>query len=60
MTARFWSRRAPATISEAEAEPAEERPEEKDVPTDDTIPLPDDFKLSLEQLKFGRNYTGEN
>ena len=50
---------APAEPAEAEAEPEEERPEEKDVPTDDTIPLPDDFKLSLEQLKFGRNYNGE-
>ena len=40
----------------AAAEPAEE-PAVKDVPAGSAIP--NDFKLSLDELKFGRNYTGE-
>ena len=40
----------------AAAEPAEE-PAAKDVPAGSAIP--NDFKLSLDELKFGRNYTGE-
>ena len=39
----------------AAAEPAEEPV--KDVPAGSAIP--NDFKLSLDELKFGRNYTGE-
>ena len=35
----------------------EEAPAPQDVPTGSTIP--NDFKLSLDELKFGRNYTGE-
>ena len=35
----------------------EEVPAPQDVPTDSAIP--NDFKLSLDELKFGRNYTGE-
>ena len=38
------------------AEPAAE-PVVKDVP--DGSAIPNDFKLSLDELKFGRNYTGE-
>ncbi len=40
----------------AAAEPADE-PAVKDVPAGSAIP--NDFKLSLDELKFGRNYTGE-
>ena len=40
----------------AAAEPVEE-PAVKDVPAGSAIP--NDFKLSLDELKFGRNYTGE-
>ena len=40
----------------AAAEPVEE-PAVKDVPAGSVIP--NDFKLSLDELKFGRNYTGE-
>ena len=39
----------------AAAEP--EEPAVKDVPAGSAIP--NDFKLSLDELKFGRNYTGE-
>ena len=47
------------------AEPApEEEKKEEDKPAEpvsgDTTVFPSDFKLSLDQLKFGRNYTGEN
>ena len=35
----------------------EEAPAPQDVPTGSAIP--NDFKLSLDELKFGRNYTGE-
>ena len=35
----------------------EEAPVPQDVPTGSAIP--NDFKLSLDELKFGRNYTGE-
>ena len=35
----------------------EEAPAPRDVPTGSAIP--NDFKLSLDELKFGRNYTGE-
>ena len=43
----------------AEAEPVAEEepaPAEPEVPTGDTAVFPRDFKLSLDQLKFGRNY----
>ena len=40
----------------AAVEPVEE-PAVKDVPAGSAIP--NDFKLSLDELKFGRNYTGE-
>ena len=36
---------------------APEEPAVKDVP--DGSAIPNDFKLSLDELKFGRNYTGE-
>ena len=35
----------------------EEPPVPQDVPAGSAIP--NDFKLSLDELKFGRNYTGE-
>ena len=34
-------------------------PAEPEVPTGDTAVFPRDFKLSLDQLKFGRNYNNE-
>ena len=42
-----------------EAEPAQEKAEDSPASGDTTV-FPSDFKLNLEQLKFGRNYTGEN
>ncbi|MBQ2061111.1 MAG: DivIVA domain-containing protein [Oscillospiraceae bacterium] len=46
----------------AEPEPEEEpAPAEPEVPTGDTAVFPRDFKLSLDQLKFGKNYNdGQN
>ena len=47
----------------AEAEPVAEdepAPAEPEVPTGDTAVFPRDFKLSLDQLKFGKNYNNEN
>ena len=48
------------------AEPAEESapveepaPAEPEVPAGDTAVFPRDFKLSLDQLKFGKNYTDD-
>ncbi len=47
--------------AEPEAEPApESAPVEPEVPTGDTAVFPRDFKLSLDQLKFGKNYNNEN
>ena len=42
----------------AEPAPAEEK--EETPASGDTTVFPSDFKLSLDQLKFGRNYNGEN
>ena len=44
----------------APAEPVQDAPEEQEPDTTgDTTVLPDDFKLSLDQLKFGPNYKGK-
>jgi len=40
--------------------PAEEKKEEETPFSGDTTVFPSDFKLNLDQLKFGRNYNGEN
>ena len=50
---------APAVEPEPVAEPAP-APAEPEVPTGDTAVFPRDFKLSLDQLKFGKNYNNEN
>ena len=42
----------PLDVMEAETAPAAE-------PAAAETPIPSDFKLSLDELKFGRNYTGE-
>ena len=42
----------------APAAPAEPAPE-KDEPSADSL-FSTDFKLNLDELKFGRNYSGEN
>ena len=51
----------PAPVQEPVQEPAPEPAPEPEVPSGDTAVFPRDFKLSLDQLKFGKNYTdGEN
>ena len=44
--------------AEEPAAPAEPAPE-KDEPSADSL-FSTDFKLNLDELKFGRNYSGEN
>ena len=50
----------PAPAEEVPETPEEEdAPAEEEVPADDTTVFPSDFKMSLDQLKFGRNYNGK-
>ena len=49
----------PAPVAEPAVEP-EPASAEAEVPAGDTAVFPRDFKLSLDQLKFGKNYNGEN
>lgn len=47
-------------VEEAPAEPEEEPIAEASPVSGDTTVFPSDFKLNLDQLKFGRNYSGDN
>ena len=50
----------PTPAEEPAQEPAPvEKPAEPEVPAGDTAVFPRDFKLSLDQLKFGKNYNNE-
>ncbi len=42
-----------------EEAPAAEEPAAEEAPAAEEDPFPVDFKLNLDELKFGRNYTGE-
>ena len=46
-------------VQSAEEEPEQDDDGEQDVPTGDTAVFPSDFKMSLDQLQFGRNYDGK-
>ncbi len=53
---------AQAPVEEVPAQEAAEEPaaqEEESAPAAEEEPFPSDFKLDLNELKFGRNYTGE-
>ena len=48
-----------AFAAPAETAPEQDDSEEKEIPVGDTTVFPSDFKMSLDQLKFGRNYNGK-
>lgn len=51
---------APVEETAAQVEPEEKSEQESEsVPAAEEEPFPADFKLDLNELKFGRNYTGE-
>lgn len=54
------SQETPTEPEPAPEAPAEEKKAEEVPASGDTAVFPGDFKLNLDQLKFGRNYSGEN